>query len=134
MTGNKRHVRITTLISLGALIAVVGLILGWWRCGWGRGGGEGEGEGAGKTETAAPDATTAAGEAAAADVPIPPCVLHLDTSGLSVDGRATDVAGAVTTCRGRDAQIHVVGDVPFGRFDEVKRAFETAKIHLDIRD
>ena len=130
MKGTRRHVRVTSIISLGALVAVIGLILGWWRCGWGRG----EGEGEGKTESAAPDATTATAEATASDVPVVPCVLRLDTSGLTVDGQATDVAGAVTKCTGRDAQIHVVGDVPFGRFDEVKSAFEAAKIHLDIRD
>ncbi len=133
MKGTRRHVRISTLISLGALVAVVGLILGWWRCGWGRG--EGEGEGTGKHETPAPDAATAAAaEATASDVPAVPCALHLDMSGLTVDGQPTDVPGAVAACNGRDARIHVVGDVPFGRFDEIKRAFEAAKIHLDIKD
>jgi hypothetical protein len=132
MKGTKRHVRVTSIISLGALVAVLGLILGWWRCGWGRG--EGEGAGTGKTESAAPDATSATAEATASDVPAVPCILRLDTSGLTADGKAVDVAGAVAACTGRDAQIHVVGDVPFGRFDEVKRAFEAAKIHLDIED
>jgi hypothetical protein len=130
MKGTRRHVRVTSIISLGALVAVIGLILGWWRCGWGRGGGEGTGN----PESPAPDATSATAEATASDVPAVPCVLRLDSSGLTVDGKSTDVAGAVAACRGRDAQIHVVGDVPFGRFDEVKRAFEAAKIHLDIRN
>jgi len=130
MKGTRRGVRVTSIISLGALVAVIGLILGWWRCGWGRGGGEGTGSAA----IAAPDATSATAEATASDVPAVPCVLRLDTSGLTADGQPVDVAGAVAACRGRDAQIHVVGDVPFGRFDELKRAFEAAKIHLDIKD
>ena len=126
MKGSRRHVRISTLISLAALVAVLGLILGWWRCGWGRG------EGSGAAESAAPDVTSVAAEATAPGAV--PCVLRLDAAGLTVDGRTTDVAGAVTACGGRGAQIHVVGDVLYGRFDELKRAFEAAKIHLDVRD
>lgn len=63
-------------------------------------------------------------------------ILFILVFAAPIQARAGSERGGCRCRRGgaRGAQIHVVGDVLYGRFDELRRAFEAAKVHLDVRD
>ena len=69
--------------------------------------------------------------------PPPPlrCNLRLSSRGLTLNRKPVELATAVRTCKkAKEVKLRVTGGARSGTYDEVKRAFEEAKIPIDVRD
>lgn len=97
-------------------IAGGGALLLWWLL---RGDGGGLGGSGGAGALASPPAA-----------PRAPCRVRIDDTGISVDGAPVDVAGAVTACRGRVAELLATGAARQGTVDDVVRALGDAGVEI----
>jgi hypothetical protein len=126
--GVKRGVKkLSWIIVIAAALIVLGLILGWWRWGMGRGGGGGGipigGTGQGEEREEAPETPPSPAPAR--------CELRLDADGLTIDGKPGTIVDAVRVClRSGEALLRVVGDAPYGVYQELRRALEQAKVKI----
>jgi len=105
------------LVILGALV--------YLRCGQGWGlGGAGFGTGAGK------------GTGTATTIPPPNrCVVRVSAEGISVDGKLMKASEAVAACRKTEgALVTVTGDARQGDWDELRVAFEAARVKIYTRE
>lgn len=83
-----------------------------------------------KTQTSSTDrAATAIERSQPTTAPPVPCQLRLTKSGLTIDGRATDVPTAVAQCKtaGR-ADVHIAADAPAAIYAELNTALTGAAI------
>lgn len=114
----QRRRKLIFLAAIGTLLFLAFLYL---RCGagWGIGGkGKGKGQGVADVKSAqTPDAGPRR------------CLLRVDGTGLSVDGKAATQEAAVAACRdaGR-AELLVVGDALTGTVEALEKALADAKI------
>ena len=80
------------------------------------------------TEPAAPGQPP--GDAPAS--PPPPCVLHLDAEGLTLDGQPASIEEAVSACgKPGKARLRATGDARAGTYDELLRALDQAGVSVD---
>jgi len=118
------------LLIAGAIAAILYL-----RCGGGWGFGKGGGAGIGVHDDT-PESAGAGGPKTAAALPdagIPRCVLRLDATGISVDGRPVSIEEAVATCKKGGADVVVTGDARQGDWDALRARLETEGIPTFVK-
>lgn len=117
----KKSGRTRWLIAAGVLAAAIAALL-YARCAGGLGFGRGEGE-AEKRPAVQPVAESVPA------APTPPCELRLDAAGLTVDGTAMEIAGAIEACKpAGKARLLVTGDSKYGAMVSIREALEAAGI------
>jgi hypothetical protein len=120
----RRRLRKGRLIAAGGVVGLLVAALLFLRCGqdFGLGGGDGE---APETPVVA-DAAPPPADAAPAR-----CLLRLDADGLTLEGAAVTVEGAVEACRAAGAaELVVTGDASFGLRERLRQALREAAIDL----
>jgi hypothetical protein len=150
---SRRRFRPFTALVLLALVAAAIMYL---RCGeqFGLGGGQGEGSNAERGEPASDKAAEKAdesggepqaGKGAEADEVRPAvggaaaaperCKLRLDSSGLTLDGKASTTDEAVTACKqSGGAELTVTGDAVFGERERLREALDQGGVEVFVRE
>ena len=134
--GPKRRYRTFPMLLLLALVA---LVVGYFRCGddLGLGGGHG---GAGHDERAGEPARGSDDEVrpvvgGADEKPVGRCKLRLDSVGLRLDGDRSTVDDAVTACKkAGGAELTVTGDAMFGERERIRQALDRAGVEVFVRE
>ena len=118
--------RLRKLIVLAALVALVVLAATYVTCGhgFGLGGGGGTGLSPGSGKGTGGSATTAEKRS-----PAPRCQVRVDATGIHVDGKDVDQAGAVAACKPSGAaDVLVTGDAVQGTWDALRGALDAAGV------
>lgn len=129
----KRPIRRTLIgVVLAAAVAVGMLLRGCFGLGSGDGSGDDRGDQPAETTEiqalaeVTPDA---------APPPLTHCKLRLSSKGLTLNGDPIDIPGALNACRdAEEVRLRVTGGARSGTYDEIRSAFERAKIELLIKD
>jgi hypothetical protein len=125
----RRRRRLARLLfwlgAIGALVLAVMLV----RCGGGFGFGDGKGLGGGKGKG---PSSGSAGQAAGALAPAR-CQLRVDAAGVSLAGKPTTIAAAVTACGATTGADVLITDARQGTWDELRAALDAAGIPSLVR-
>jgi hypothetical protein len=87
------------------------------------------------TPPRAPPSTPRDAASAPPDAPAGPCLLVLDSAGLTLRGAPVTIADAVRACRATGkARLNATGGARAGTYDELIRALEQAGIAVELDD
>jgi len=130
--------RFRKLFVLAVIAGLIALAILYGVCGggfgFGGGGSTGLGKGTGTASGTAPVSDAAPSPAPTSDATIARCDLRVDTSGIHVDGKAVDEAGAVAACKvAGAADVLVTGDAVQGTWDHLRAALDAAGVATYVR-
>jgi hypothetical protein len=124
---DRKPRRLRKLLVLGALAALVVLAVIYARCGGGFG--LGGGGGAGLSPGSGSGSASASAVGSAKQAPPPRCQVRVDATGIHVDGKEVDQAGAVAACKpAAAADVLVTGDATQGTWDALRAALDQAGV------
>ncbi len=126
MSRDRKPRRLRKLIVLAAIAALIVLAAMYATCGHGfglgGGGGTGLSPGSGSGSASAPPS-------AAKKAPVPRCQVRVDATGIHVDGKDVDQAGAIAACKPAGAaDVLVTGDAVQGTWDALRTALDQAGV------
>ncbi|HWO21787.1 MAG TPA: hypothetical protein VNO30_23620 [Kofleriaceae bacterium] len=126
---DRRRVR-RKLLWWAILVSAIAIAASYLTCGQGLGLG-GLGLGKGKGEGEGPGSGSAQGLLSPVDAGPRRCEVRVAASGITVDGKATTVEEAVAACKtAAGAEVLLTGGARAGDWDDLKAAFERAKIEI----